>query len=674
MNKIGRLEAELRQVREELAQVRQVAAGRAAAQGLLSAFLSLEPVALTMFDREMRFVKVSETWTRRTGLTEAEVLGRSLYEVIPWAKNLRHLHQRCMAGECCTADDVASTHTRRRPSYLRLEMAPWTAADGTIGGVVVLTYDITDIFNARETVRRSEQRLTLALEISDSVVWEVSIGDKRLFVAGAIASIYDEPPTYEGLTQDPFALVCPEDRPRVEAAWRAHIDQGRPYRTEYRIARRDGSEIWVDAVAETLRNEAGELDRIVGVMRNITQRKHDQMVVAGAREAAEAANRAKSEFLANMSHEIRTPLNGVMGVAGALARTPLNDAQQDMVELIESSAQTLERLLTDILDLSRIEAGRFEIKQEAFDLDETLHGVSALFEPKARERGVGFTMTVSPDCHGRFVGDALRLRQILSNLLSNAVKFTEVGEVRLRIERADAQRVRFAIEDTGIGFDRDAAHRLFERFEQADGSITRRFGGSGLGLSISRSLAEHMGGTLAASSEPGRGSVFTLVVPLERADAPAASSRETPAAKATAAGCCVERPPRVLLAEDHPTNRKVVELILGAAGVDLVSVVNGAEAVEAATAGRFDLILMDMQMPVMDGLTAIRAIRAQEKSRAAPPVPILALTANAMPEHIRASLEAGAGGHITKPITAKVLLAAMAQACAQGPSSRARAS
>jgi signal transduction histidine kinase/ActR/RegA family two-component response regulator len=678
VTEIERLEAELRQTREELAQARQAAGGGVAAQALLGAFLNLPPIALSMFDLDMRFIKVSPGWCTRLGRSEAEVLGRRIYEVLPWTDAMASLHQRCLAGETCSEDNVILHRSPMDFGSHRLEMTPWTTPEGDIGGIVILSYDTSDISRAREAVRRSEQRLNLALEISESLVWEMSIKEKRLFATGAVSAIYDEPPSFKAFSEDLFVAVHPEDRPRVEAAWKEHLDKGRPFRTEYRIDRRDGSETWVDAVAETLRDDDGAPDRIIGVLRNVTQRKHDQIAVAHAREAAEAANRAKSEFLANMSHEIRTPLNGVMGVAGALARTPLEPGQRQMVELIETSAQTLERLLSDILDLSRIEAGRFEIKNEPFNLADMLRGVSALFEPKARERGVGFALNIAPECEGVFIGDCVRLRQILANLLSNAVKFTERGMVRLDVERmADGPKdgsIRFSVEDTGIGFGPEAAGRLFERFEQADGSITRRFGGSGLGLAISRSLAENMGGTLNAYSQPGLGSVFVLALPLDRAEDP----KPLPATFAEDARPSVageaERPlRRVLLAEDHPANRMVIELILAKTGVELVSVVNGAEAVEAAASQAFDLILMDMQMPVMDGLTAIRAIRARERAEGAARTPILALTANAMPAHIRASREAGAGGHITKPVSAKLLLEAVAETWAPAPQDAAYA-
>jgi CheY-like chemotaxis protein/anti-sigma regulatory factor (Ser/Thr protein kinase) len=353
-----------------------------------------------------------------------------------------------------------------------------------------------------------------------------------------------------------------------------------------------------------------------------------------------------------------------MGVASALGGTELSEAQREMVGLIESSAETLESLLSDVLDLARIESGRLELKAEDFDLAQAASDVAALFEATARAKGLALSVETEPAAAGCFVGDAPRIRQVLSNLVSNAVKFTAKGSVTIRLEARptdDGAAVSLSVADTGIGFDAAAAERLFERFEQADGSITRRYGGSGLGLAISRSLAEAMGGRLAAQSQPGQGSTFTFELTLPRAadldEGSAPDDRAAPAADLSRL--------RVLLAEDHPTNRRVVELILGAAGVALTSVENGAEAVEAWAAGDYDLILMDMQMPVMDGLTATRAIREREGGLGRPRTPIYSLTANAMPEHVRESVSAGADGHLTKPISAEALLRTVGMAASR---------
>ena len=394
------------------------------------------------------------------------------------------------------------------------------------------------------------------------------------------------------------------------------------------------------------------------------------------RETARAASRAKSEFLANMSHEIRTPLNGVVGVVDVLARTELSDEQRKMLEIVRESGATLERLLSDVLDISRIEAGRIEIESRPFNPADAVRAVMALSTMRATEKGVALVADVAPELDSPALGDAVRVKQILGNLMSNAVKFTEAGEVRLTAGPCTHEgraALRFEVRDTGVGFDASDKDRIFGRFQQADGSITRKYGGTGLGLSISRQLAALMGGELDCISEPGKGSTFTLVLPFEAATAPApAPAIETTSMPTPQAASAEARPLRVLLADDHPVNRKVVELILGGAGVELTSVEDGKQACEAFAPGAYDLVFMDMQMPVMDGLTAVRLIRAREAVDGLR-TPILMLTANALPEHIAAGDLAGADGHLAKPISAAALLAALDRARAASNTRQAEA-
>ncbi|QTN18193.1 response regulator [Brevundimonas sp. AJA228-03] len=399
---------------------------------------------------------------------------------------------------------------------------------------------------------------------------------------------------------------------------------------------------------------------IVTVVNDITDLKRDAQALAEARDASEAANRAKSEFLANMSHEIRTPLNGVIGLTQALARTDLTHDQREMLNLIQSSGVTLQTLLSDILDLARVESGRLEIADEPFDLRRAINEAAHLYGAPAAEKGLQFFVEIDPAVSGWVRGDVVRLKQVLTNLVSNAVKFTTQGFVSLTAstghDRTGAAILRFTVEDTGVGFDAEAKARLFTRFEQADGTITRRFGGTGLGLAICRQLADMMGGQLDCESEAGGGSAFILTLPHIPAAAPVIQPIE-PVSPVDADA----RRVRVLIADDHPTNRKVVELILGQAPVDLVMVEDGAQALDATRAQPFDLILMDMQMPVMDGLTAVREIRLHETTQGAPRTPIVMLTANALPDHIAAGKAAGADRHLAKPFDAAELIALVSE-------------
>ena len=375
-----------------------------------------------------------------------------------------------------------------------------------------------------------------------------------------------------------------------------------------------------------------------------------------ARRRAEEANRSKTEFLANMSHEIRTPLNGVVAMADALARVDtLKPREHEMVEVIRSSGVTLERLLSDILDSAKIESGQVTIEPAPFHLGQLAHDVAVLWEPKAHEKGVALNLRLDPSLDRGFQGDMVRIRQVLTNLVSNAVKFTAKGAVTVRIEPVGDDRIRFAVTDSGVGFDGAQKDRIFGRFLQADGSITRRYGGTGLGLSISRDLVALMGGTLECESKVGEGARFWFDVPLEPVDL-------APDAASEAAAALDERPLRVLLADDHPANRKVIEVLLTGQPIELVSVVDGRKAVEAYEAGAFDLVLMDMQMPVLDGLAATREIRELETTRGLKRTPIVMLTANAMAEHVEAGRLAGADGHLAKPITTQTLFEGMARA------------
>jgi two-component system, sensor histidine kinase len=411
-------------------------------------------------------------------------------------------------------------------------------------------------------------------------------------------------------------------------------------------------------------------DRVYGIARDVTEKVAAEQALREATAAAEAANAAKSDFLANMSHEIRTPLNGVIGIVDALSRTPLSPEQAEMVSLIASSGVTLERLVSDILDVSKIEAGHLNLESRPFDLDQALAAPLDVMRLRAEAKGLRFDIRRDVDARGLFVGDSTRIRQVLDNLLSNAIKFTHRGSVRVSIAMGEDSdgltQLTLRVEDTGVGFSPDQAAHLFDRFSQADATITRRFGGTGLGLSICRSLAERMGGRIFAASTPGVGSRFTVEIPLTRA-----ASLTDQDARRRARSAEAERPLtalRVLLAEDHPVNQRVVQLILAAHGMQVVTVGDGAQALAAFQAETFDLVLMDMQMPGMDGLTATGAIRAFEADRPDKQrTPIVMLSANAMAEHRDQAQAAGTDLHVAKPITAASLLSGIQAALADGP-------
>ena len=389
---------------------------------------------------------------------------------------------------------------------------------------------------------------------------------------------------------------------------------------------------------------------------DITQLKRQEAALIEAVDAAERASAAKSTFLANVSHEIRTPLNGVIALAKALSRFAMPERQREMVDIIVHSGESLERILNDLLDIAKIEASRMELEIAPFDLAAEIHTCTDLMRLRADDKGIGFEVTFAPEADGYFMGDALRLRQVIANLTANAIKFTDAGSVRLMVElqtvSQDDCRLTVTVDDTGIGLDKEVLPLLFERFRQGDDTVTRRFGGTGLGLAICKNLVTLMGGEIAARARPERGSSFTFSVPLRRTEAPAVAVAEHSAPALRTA----ERL-RVLLAEDHPVNRRVVELLLEPLGVELVVAENGAEALEKFGQSRFDLVLMDMQMPVMDGLSATADIRRWEAVQQRSPTPIVMMTANASNDHREQAMAAGADGFITKPVTPESLYA-----------------
>ncbi|UAL11339.1 response regulator [Caulobacter segnis] len=394
-----------------------------------------------------------------------------------------------------------------------------------------------------------------------------------------------------------------------------------------------------------------------------------------ARDDANAANVLKSHFLANMSHEIRTPLNGVLAMAEVMAMDDLAPTQRERLSVIRESGAVLLGVLNDVLDLSKIEAGRLEIQDRPFDIAQLAQTIRETYAPQARDKGLAFEVAIAPEAQGLWRGDVDRLRQILGNLIANALKFTLEGAVAVRFASAeDGDGLRIDVADTGIGMSPDILPRLFDKFVQADSSTTRRFGGSGLGLAICRELANLMDGSIKVQSREGRGSTFTVLVALPReeaitdvhyiddghAPAPLAAGTEA----ATQVEAEAEAPAgtvrlRVLAADDNPTNQKVVKAVLAPLNAEVVLVADGEACIEAWKASQFDIVLMDIHMPGMDGVEAAQAIRALEAAEDRPRTPIVAVTANALAHQVEGYLAAGMDGHVAKPIEVTKLYAAI---------------
>jgi PAS domain S-box-containing protein len=519
-----------------------------------------------------------------------------------------------------------------------------------------LTQNVTELAQARDKADLISGRLELAMAAANAGVYEIDLktGDRW---SSEQFRMLAGPEAMARQAINPFGVYVEEEVAAVRASWERCLASNEVESMDTRIFTPDGKGRWVRLFTRVQRNAAGENVRAVGLMLDIHEHKQQELALIQAKQQAEAATVAKSNFLASMSHEIRTPLNGILGMAQVLAGEALTDDQLDRVKVITESGQTLMALLNDVLDISKIEAGKLEIARIDGDLTITAERVRQLFLVGAQETGLDIKVEVEPGFPRTTRYDPVRVRQCISNLLSNAVKFTEHGGVTIRLSAEPlpdgSHKIRIDVVDTGIGMDKETQDRLFGAFTQADASITRRFGGTGLGLAITRQLARLMGGDVTVDSRVGEGSTFHLSFVAERSTRIAAPVDEThPDAAAARPGRQIMGA-RVLLVDDNAVNRQVVRLFMLQMQPQIVEATNGLEALARLAEQPFDIVLLDVHMPVMDGKEAIRRIRASDQPWK--DIPVIALTADAMSGDRERFLALGMSDYLSKPIDAREL-------------------
>ncbi len=661
--------SELKQVQVDLQQANEI----------LENLYNTSPVGLCLQDSHLKFLRVNQALAEINGASVEQHLGKTLRDIAPeLADQVEPLLQRVIQ----TGQPIYNVEIRGWTAATPETKRYWTAnyypvdflRDGCGVGAVVI--EITERVQAELALRKSEAKLLEAQRLATIGSWELELED-GLSLETAQPEWSEELLRIYGLqSQQPspsFAQLLqyhpPEDRTLLQQSLHLLIANGIPFSIDVELRNSNQQLRYLNMMGQAISNRNTQTTRLYGTVMDITERKQIETELVRQNEAleeaiaiaqaADSANQAKTEFLANMSHEIRTPMNSILVASQLLQQTDLKYQQQQLLQTLRSNGEKLLNLINDILDLSKLEARKLRLENRLFNLNDIFQSLSNLFSSQTQAKGLDLTFNPATDIPQELMGDDFRLQQILSNLMSNAIKFTASGEVIVTVERASDSPsdessivLRFRVEDTGIGIDSADQENIFHPFTQADTSTTRKFGGTGLGLTICRRVVEVMGGEIGFDSTPGQGSTFWFKVPFDLASSsilPAASQEteaSTPAPTASAEN--EANALKVLVVEDYEDNRILFLNILALFGYQADSAINGAEFLEQIARADYDIVLMDCQMPVMDGYEATRQLRQREGNQKH--TIIIGLTANAMAGDREKCLEAGMDDYLSKPV------------------------
>ncbi|SMP66905.1 PAS domain S-box-containing protein [Desulfonatronum zhilinae] len=617
---------------------------------------NLAPAGYCTVNEEGRILEANLTMATLLGTTISKLAKQPLTRfILPEDQDIFYLHRKTLV-ETGEPQKWDLRLVKLDGALFWAHLSAACARDGDDAWVYHLVIsDISARKQAEEALWESEQRYRHLADFGQALIWTAGL-DKKCDYFNQPWLAFTGRPLEQELGNGWIEGVHPDDFDRCLHIYTTAFDRREPFSMDYRLRSHDGEYRWIQDDGTPRYDAQGNFLGYIGHCLDIMDRKQAEAALIQAKHQAEAANKAKSEFLANMSHEIRTPLNGIMGMMQLLDTTLLDAEQEEYVKLCTSSARRLTRLLSDILDLSRVEAGKMTIHEAEFLIRELGDSVSDLFEVAAREKGVHLECSIDPDTPSRLIGDEARVRQILFNLVGNALKFTKQGSVRLEIaplatDTDNVRKIWFCVSDTGIGIPDDKLGGLFKPFVQVDGSYARGFQGAGLGLAIVKRLVALMDGKISVESEVGKGTSVHVVLPFRPTAGESALDRHGRHGRNGPARSHESKNKlRILLAEDDPSNALPIRKLLEKAGHAVTLAEDGQQALDVFKDQDFDVILMDIQMPVMNGVEATKAIRSSTDLGPKKDVPIIALTAYAMTGDREKFIEAGMDDYLAKPV------------------------